>query len=163
VTPAGPGPKETTVTEQTDAFLTAWTTAEQAGDVRTLDRLLAADFYGVGPMGFILPKTAWLARHRAGGLVYTRFGLDEVQAVRHGEVTVLTARHTSAGTYQGHPVPEAARATLVTVSGHRQRRRDPQARRHPPELHRRHSRRAAPPRPGSAARAGRTAMSQART
>ena len=27
------------MTAQTDAFLTAWTTAEQAGDTRTLDRL----------------------------------------------------------------------------------------------------------------------------
>ena len=83
------------MTEQTDAFLTAWTTAEQAGDVRALDQLLTADFYGVGPMGFILPKTAWLARRQAGGLVCTRFGLDQVQAARHGEVTVVTARHTS--------------------------------------------------------------------
>jgi hypothetical protein len=103
------------MTEQTDAFLAAWTTAEQAGDVPALDRLLTADFYGVGPMGFILPKTAWLARHQAGGLAYTRFGLDQVQAARHGEVTVVTGRHTSAGTYQDRPVPEAARATLVIV------------------------------------------------
>jgi Domain of unknown function (DUF4440) len=104
------------MTEQTDAFLTAWTTAEQAGDVRTLDQLLTAGFYGVGPMGFMLPKMAWLARHQAGGLAYTHFGLDQVQAVRYGEVTVVTARHTSAGTYQDRPVPEAARATLVIVS-----------------------------------------------
>ena len=68
------------MTDQTDAFLTAWTTAEQAGDVRTLDQLLTAGFYGVGPMGFILPKTAWLARHQAGDLAYTSFGLDQVQA-----------------------------------------------------------------------------------
>ena len=103
------------MTTQTDALLTAWTTAEQAGDVRTLDQLLTASFYGVGPLGFILPKTAWLARHQAGGLAYSRFGLDQVQAADHGEVTVVTARHTSAGTYRGHPVPEAARATLVIV------------------------------------------------
>jgi hypothetical protein len=104
------------MTEQTDAFLTAWTAAEQAGDVRTLDQLLTAGFYGVGPMGFILPKPAWLARHQAGGLAYTSFGLDQIQAGRHGEVTVVTGRHTSAGTYQERPVPEAARATLVIVS-----------------------------------------------
>jgi len=106
------------MTEQTDAFLTAWTTAEQAGDTRTLDQLLTAGFYGVGPLGFILPRAAWLARHRSGDLAYTAFGLDQIQAVGHGEVTVITGRHTSAGTYHGHPIPEAARATLVIVTDH---------------------------------------------
>jgi hypothetical protein len=110
------------MTAQTDAFLAAWTTAEQAGDTRVLDQLLTAGFYGVGPLGFILPKAAWLARHHDGGLAYTHFGLDQIQAVGHGEVTVVTGRHTSTGTYQGHPVPEAARATLVIVTEHGTRR-----------------------------------------
>jgi hypothetical protein len=94
MTPAGPGTKETTMTEQTDAFLTAWTTVEQAGDVRTLDQLLTAGFYGVGPMGFILPKTAWLARHQAGGLAYTRFGLDQVQSRQPTGVIPVSSRNT---------------------------------------------------------------------
>jgi hypothetical protein len=106
------------MTEQTDAFLTAWTTAEQAGDTRTLEQLLTPGFYGVGPLGFILPKPAWLARHQDGDLVYTSFSLDQIQAASHGDVTVVTARNNSAGTYQGHPVPEAARATLVIVTDH---------------------------------------------
>jgi hypothetical protein len=110
------------MTEQTDAFLAAWTTAEQAGDTRTLDQLLTDGFYGVGPLGFILPRAAWLGRHHSGDLVYTAFGLDQIQAADHGEVTVVTARHTSAGTYQGHPIPEAARATLVIVTDHRTRK-----------------------------------------
>jgi hypothetical protein len=106
------------MTEQTDAFLTAWTTAEQAGDTRTLEQLLTASFYGVGPLGFILPRAAWLGRHHSGDLVYTAFGMDQIQAVSYGDVTVVAARHTSAGTYQGHPIPEAARATLVIVTDH---------------------------------------------
>jgi hypothetical protein len=106
------------MTEQIDAFLTAWTTAEQAGDTDTLEQLLTAGFYGVGPLGFILPRAAWLARHHSGDLAYTAFGLDQIQAASHGEVTVITTRHTTAGTYQGHPIPEAARATLVIVTDH---------------------------------------------
>jgi hypothetical protein len=106
------------MTEQTDAFLTAWTTAEQAGDTRTLEQLLTPGFYGVGPLGFILPKPAWLARHQDGDLAYTSFSLDKIQAASHGDVTVVTARNNSAGTYQGHPIPEAARATLVIVTDH---------------------------------------------
>jgi hypothetical protein len=65
-----------------------------------------------------LPKPAWLARHQDGDLAYTSFSLDQIQAASHGDVTVVTARNNSAGTYQGHPVPEAARATLVIVTDH---------------------------------------------
>ena len=101
------------MTEQIDEFLTAWTTAEQAGDTQALERLLLADFYGVGPLGFILPRAAWLARHRPGGLAYEAFSLVDVQTRELGPVAVVTARNNTQGTYQGHPVPEAARATLV--------------------------------------------------
>jgi hypothetical protein len=48
VTPAGRGIKETTMTEQSDAFLTAWTAAEQAGDVRTLDVIHLSVIAGAG-------------------------------------------------------------------------------------------------------------------
>ncbi|HKB31479.1 MAG TPA: nuclear transport factor 2 family protein [Streptosporangiaceae bacterium] len=100
------------MTEPIDSFLSAWTSAERAGDTETLDTLLTDDFYGVGPLGFILPRPAWLARHR-GGLAYESFDLDEVQTRRHGEVAIVTARNNTRGTYQGHPIPEAVRATLV--------------------------------------------------
>jgi ketosteroid isomerase-like protein len=114
VTRAGPGTKEIAMTDQTGAFLTAWITAEQAGDVPTLDQLLTAGFYGVGPMGFILPKTAWLARHQAGDLAYQDFSLEEIQVRTLGETAaVVTARNNTRGSYQGHAIPEAARVTLV--------------------------------------------------
>jgi hypothetical protein len=117
------------MTEQIDEFLTAWTAAEQAGDTQALEQMLLADFYGVGPLGFILPRAAWLARHRPGGLAYEAFGLVDVQtrvlgpvvrlkearARELGPVAIVTARNNTRGTYQGHPIPEAARATLVMV------------------------------------------------
>jgi hypothetical protein len=65
------------MTEQTEAFLTAWTVAEQAG-----------------------------------GLADTRFGLDQVQADSHGEVTVVTGRHTSAGTRAAPALPGPAPQTV---------------------------------------------------
>jgi SnoaL-like domain len=34
----------------------------------------------------------------------------------HGEAAVVTARNNTRGSYQGHPIPEATRATLVLVS-----------------------------------------------
>lgn len=96
------------------AFLTEWSTAERDGDGAALDALLTDDFLGVGPLGFTLPKSAWLTRHQQG-LAYETFDLDEVQTRIHGETALVTARQRARGTYQGHPTPEAIRATLALV------------------------------------------------
>jgi ketosteroid isomerase-like protein len=100
--------------QATEEFLTEWAAAEQAGDTGALETLLAGDFTAVGPLGFILPKQAWLARHRSRDLTYQDFSLDEVQARPIGpDAVVVTARTSTRGSYQGHPIPEATRATLV--------------------------------------------------
>jgi ketosteroid isomerase-like protein len=101
--------------QQIDSFLTKWSNAECDGDVATLDALLADDFVGVGPLGFTLPKAAWVGRHASGDLEYEQFAMDGVEARPHGDVAVITARHTAAGSYDGHPIPTALRATLVLV------------------------------------------------
>jgi ketosteroid isomerase-like protein len=100
---------------QIETFLTEWTTAERDADTDTLDSLLTDDFVGVGPLGFTLPKPAWLARHHGGDLAYETFDLDERQTRVHGDTAVVTARQVSHGTYQGHPTPEQIRATLTLV------------------------------------------------
>jgi ketosteroid isomerase-like protein len=102
--------------ETIDSFLTKWAAAERAGDTEKLETLLTSDFTAVGPLGFIIPKEGWLARHRQGDLAYQAFGLDEVLARVHGGAAVVTTRQVVRGTYQGHPVPEAVRATLTAVS-----------------------------------------------
>jgi hypothetical protein len=56
--------------QATEDFLTEWATAELAGDTGMLPALLADGFMAVGPLGFILPKQAWLARHRSRDLTY---------------------------------------------------------------------------------------------
>lgn len=96
-----------------DDFLAQWTAAERAGDTTTLDAQLTDDFVGVGPLGFTLPKAAWIGRYRGNGLSYDRFDLDELQTRIHDGMAVITARQNQQGTAQGHPLPEAARATLV--------------------------------------------------
>ena len=98
------------------AFLSQWTTAELAGDAETLATLLTDDFSGVGPLGFVLHRPAWLDRHHQG-LAYEQFSLEEIQIrlYLYGEVAVVMARNNARGTYQGQPLPEALRATLVIV------------------------------------------------
>ncbi len=104
------------MTNSIDTFLTEWTDAERAGDTDRLEALLANDFYAVGPLGFVLPKQAWLARHRQGDLSYQTFDLDEVETHLLGDAALVTARNNTRGTYQGQPIPEAVRATLVIAT-----------------------------------------------
>ena len=105
------------MTESVATFLTDWTHAEQAGDTAALDNLLTDDFTAVGPLGFILPKPAWLARHRDGDLRYTSFTVDEPAVRRLGPVAVVTATNRQQATYQGHPIPSTLRVTLVLACG----------------------------------------------
>ena len=107
--------KESTMTDSIQTFLDQWSAAEHTSDTERLDALLAGDFAGIGPLGFTLPKQAWLARHRSGDLRYHSFALAEVQTRAYGQAAVVTARANTPGAYQGHPIPEATRATLVLV------------------------------------------------
>ena len=84
---------------------------------RVLDSLLTDDFAGVGPLGFVLPKAAWVGRHQSGDLVYETFDVDEVATHPHGDFVLVVARHVAKGAYQGHPIPEAARASLAGGGG----------------------------------------------
>jgi catechol 2,3-dioxygenase-like lactoylglutathione lyase family enzyme len=45
---------------------TRWATAEVDGDVEVLDELLTREFRGIGPLGFVLDKSAWLHRFTDG-------------------------------------------------------------------------------------------------
>jgi ketosteroid isomerase-like protein len=101
--------------QSVDDFLSEWTTAERDADVDGLATLLTDDFVGVGPLGFTLPKAAWLARYQGGDLTYDTFELDERNTRIHGDAAVVTARQVAHGAYQGQPTPEAVRATLSLV------------------------------------------------
>ena len=87
------------MTEHIDSFLSAWTRAECAGDIEKLEGLLADDFCGVGPLGFILPRPAWLARHRE--LAYQAFDLEEIQTREHGGTAIVI--HAKADDYKTDP------------------------------------------------------------
>ncbi|HWW53538.1 MAG TPA: nuclear transport factor 2 family protein [Acidimicrobiales bacterium] len=98
-----------------ETFLSAWADAERSSDTTFLEANLTDDFVGVGPLGFQLPKRAWLARHDAADLQYETFDLDEAQVRTRGPVAIVTARQTAIGAFQGHPLPEALRDTLLLV------------------------------------------------
>ena len=101
----------TTVTD----LLAAWTDAETRGDAAAMAPLLTDDFTSVGPLGFLLSKADWLARHESGGLKYRDFHLEGVSVREFGDAAVIVATEQADGTFNGHPVPGTLRATLVAV------------------------------------------------
>jgi ketosteroid isomerase-like protein len=94
---------------------TVWAAAERAGDHDTLDALLTDDFVGIGPVGFMLPKEAWLARF-SQGLRYEQLNLEEVSTRRYGDAAVIVAHQHAHGDHQGNPTPEDSRVSIVATS-----------------------------------------------
>ena len=106
----------TTRNDAITTFLSAWSDAELKGDMTWLGSALTDDFVGIGPLGFMLAKQAWVGRHATGDLTYTAFGLEEVQTRVHGDAALVTAHQVADTTYQGNPVPGHMRATLALVN-----------------------------------------------
>jgi len=96
-----------------------WAAAELRGDAAFLGEILADDFVGVGPRGFMLTKDQWLSRHEAGSLRYEAFGLDEVQVRLFGDAAITVCRQSARGVYEDEngrfELDDQFRATLVFV------------------------------------------------
>src|SRR5438876_11795579 len=65
--------------------------AELLGDVVVLGDVLAPDFRGIGPRGFILTKEDWLAEQRTGDLEYEEFERSELTVRTNGDAAVMTS------------------------------------------------------------------------
>lgn len=100
---------------EVQALLDRWVAAEAAGDMETIAGCLTDDFLGVGPLGFLLPRQAWLDRHAPNALVYEKYELQETQLREYGDTVVVTTKLDQPGTYQGNPIPANTRSTLVLV------------------------------------------------
>lgn len=98
----------------------AWATGELQGDTAFLERTLADDFVGVGPLGFLLTKQEWLARHQSSDMKYTAHTLDEVRVRTYNEAAIVIGRLTQEATYRGNPINAQMRTTLVFVRQHEQ-------------------------------------------
>ena len=91
-----------------------WAAAEQENDAGRLDGLLAGDFAGVGPFGFVLTRDQWLARF-TNGLVNRSFSVSDLQVRDYGTTAVgigVLAQQTS---WQGSDNSGRFRVTLVAV------------------------------------------------
>ena len=91
-----------------------WAAAEQENDARRLDRLLAGEFAGVGPFGFILTRDQWLARF-ANGLVNRSFTVADLQVRDYGTAAVGIGVLVQETSWQGTDNSGRFRVTLVAV------------------------------------------------
>jgi ketosteroid isomerase-like protein len=104
------------MTTAIDDLLTEWTDCERTGDARRLDAMLADDFVGIGPVGFVLDRDAWLAR-LGPDLHYDRLELDEVSTHRHGDAAIVVAHQHAVGTAMSNPTPPDTRVSFTVVAG----------------------------------------------
>jgi hypothetical protein len=99
-----------------ETLLGRWREAERGGDENGLGALLTGDFVGIGPVGFVPGREAWLGR-LGPELRYDRLELDEVSARHYGDTTVVVAHQHAAGEARGNPVPPDTRVSFVMVTG----------------------------------------------
>ncbi len=91
-----------------------WREAERDGDVETLGQLLVDDFVGVGPVGFVLDKAAWLGRFDQG-LSYADLSVDELVVRGHGDAAVVVAHQHARGSSGDVALPTDLRMTVTVI------------------------------------------------
>jgi ketosteroid isomerase-like protein len=101
-------------TNDVDDFLSRWSAAEKSQDAEALATLLTNDFTAVGPLGFVLPRSAYL-RRAAEGFRIEAFSLAEIEPRVHGDAAIVVLRISQRGTARGNAIPEATRATLTVI------------------------------------------------
>ena len=102
------------MTEQISDLLDRWTDAERRCDTGQLATVLADDFVGVGPVGFVLDREGWLGRF-AHGLHYDQLYLDELALHRHGRTVIAVAHQHADGRSGDIPLPPDTRVSFTVV------------------------------------------------
>jgi ketosteroid isomerase-like protein len=101
--------------EHVEDVLARWIDAEARGDAAALDALLADEFCGDGPRGYVLGKEQWLDRYRRGELTNDAFAWHDTDVRVHEDTAVIMGVQAQTACYQGHDCSGRFRATLVAV------------------------------------------------
>jgi ketosteroid isomerase-like protein len=103
-----------TATNEVLDLVWAWAEAEQRNDAGALDGLLADDFVGVGPLGFVLDRRQWLDRF-GNGLENRSFAVQDSQVRGYGTAAVVVGVLAQETSWQGTDNSGRFRLTLVAV------------------------------------------------
>ena len=91
-----------------------WAEVELRGDADGYGDLLAPDFVGVGPVGFVLTGDQWAARHR-GDLKNEEFEVQDPHARFYGDTAIVEAVQKQRTTAMGRDVSGSFRLIVVAV------------------------------------------------
>jgi hypothetical protein len=78
-----------------------WTAAEAANDAERLDAVLAENFVGIGPFGFVLDRAQWMVRFR-NGLENRAFAVEEPSTYDHAGAVVVVGVLNQQTSWQGN-------------------------------------------------------------
>jgi ketosteroid isomerase-like protein len=103
-----------TATTEALELVEGWAAAEQGNDAEALDGLLADDFVGVGPLGFVLSRDQWLARF-GNGLENRSFAVEDAQVRDYGSAAIVVGVLAQETSFRGGDNSGRFRLTLVAV------------------------------------------------
>lgn len=99
--------------KEVEALEEKWRTAQLAGDIATMDAMLADDFIGISMSGQVNTKAQQLDRIRSKRLVLTRIDLDDMKVKLLDSVAIVTSLAQVEGTNEGVPVKGTYRYTRI--------------------------------------------------
>lgn len=102
-------------TDEVLELVSRWAERERKGDTTALGELVTDDFRLIGPLGFVLPKQAWLGRYASGDLTNTSFEVQEPQVREYGDTAIVIGVQAQESAYQGNPSNGSFRLSLVAV------------------------------------------------
>jgi uncharacterized protein (TIGR02246 family) len=91
-----------------------WANAELTADVEAYQELLAPDFVGVGPVGFVLDADQWAMRHNAD-LTNHEFEVNDPHVRFFGDTAIVEAVQTQQTTAMGRDTSGSFRLGIVAV------------------------------------------------
>ncbi len=96
-----------------EAMEEQWRTAQIAGDLATIDRLLSDDFVGISITGQANTKQQQLDRFRTRRLILNRIDLDDRKIKLLGAVAIVTSLARVEGSSEGEAMQGTYRYTRI--------------------------------------------------
>lgn len=99
--------------KQVETLEEQWRVAQLAGDVATMDKMLADDFIGISMSGQVNTKAQQLDRIRTRKLVVSKIELSDMKVKLVGSVAIVTSQADVEGTSEDGSVKGTYRYTRI--------------------------------------------------